>query len=125
MRSLHHANPNAMTPKRYCDNGPGCLFLVTGNCWYEHPQAHYDEMDRKRKDRVAEMESGLKQLEELDMQAVLAQGGQGGQVGIAQVRELASFNKVADGVIAVPGMFTSLVYFLPFISALFLSFLLP
>lgn len=84
-----------------CAYGPDCSYLFTGNCVWFHTAKDRAAVYRLRKLRTAEVSSGLVHLESLTILPV-GIGVEG--LSIAHVQELASFNKVADGEIVVPGL---------------------
>ncbi|KAK3296503.1 uncharacterized protein B0H64DRAFT_442811 [Chaetomium fimeti] len=83
-----------------CGHGANCSYLFTGSCLWFHTAKDRASVARLRQQRTTEVSSGLAQGESLD---ILSLGLGVEPFSIAQVKELASFNKVADGEIAVPG----------------------
>ncbi|KAK4039418.1 hypothetical protein C8A01DRAFT_16606 [Parachaetomium inaequale] len=88
------------TAKKPCTNGPNCAFLLLGHCGWYHPNEHWEQAERVRIKRVLELTRSLKDLETLVIDHSLVDAR---SVGITQDRHLASFNKVSNGEIAVPG----------------------
>lgn len=91
--------------RRACKYGLKCKYLFTGTCHYDHTEYELAEYRRKWAEQVAELNQGLDDLE------MVVRAGEGVRVdanvdsiGIADVQELASFNKTSDGEIAVPGL---------------------
>lgn len=93
-----------------CAYGADCSYLFTGNCLWSHTAKDRAAVDRLRRRRMAEVSSGLVHLESL---AILPIGIDAEPPRITDVQELASFNKVADGEIVVPGPFSPLVHRCP------------
>ncbi|SPQ26292.1 3abe712a-8d1b-46f9-ae22-654e8f14aecf [Thermothielavioides terrestris] len=85
-----------------CRHGPNCWYLRIGICQYLHSDSDHAAVRRTRLD---ELHRGLsRHRQELVDVASLAPESEDNFVGIAQERELASFNKVCGGEIAVPGI---------------------
>ena len=89
-----------------CAYGADCSYLFTGNCLWFHTAKDRAAVDRLRRLRTTKVSSGLVHLESL---AILPIGIGVEALSIAHVQELASFNKVADGEIVVPGPYSSAV----------------
>jgi hypothetical protein len=88
------------TASKSCTNGPDCVFLLVGHCGWYHPTEHWERAERLREERVLELTRNLNELETLVIDHSLVDAH---SVGITRDRHLASFNKVSDGEIAVPG----------------------
>ncbi|KAK3374651.1 hypothetical protein B0H63DRAFT_255003 [Podospora didyma] len=79
-----------------CAHGPNCIYLQTGTCFYYHSEKHV----RYREEAIR---TGLSTepdtIECLNLGSLVADQN----VSIEDVCDLASFNKLADGEIVVPG----------------------
>ncbi|KAM7220348.1 hypothetical protein V8F06_004314 [Rhypophila decipiens] len=85
-------NKHAAKPCRW---GASCPHFMHGNCLYYHPPHHVrSEVNR---DRVIKQD--LQFVEHLDVDSLVAEK----EVGISDKEDLASFNKISDDEIAVPG----------------------
>lgn len=82
--------------REVCRSGQSCNHAATGTCLWSHPPAH-----RNQTARVDEMTRRLRYEENIDVGVLAVEELQ--TAGITQDRELASFNKVSDSEIAVPG----------------------
>ncbi|KAK4131525.1 hypothetical protein BT67DRAFT_387832 [Trichocladium antarcticum] len=80
-----------------CRYGKSCSRVATATCLWSHPPAH-----RNQTARVDEMTRALRYEERIDVGVLAVEEGLQ-TAGITQDRELASFNKVSDSEIAVPG----------------------
>jgi hypothetical protein len=88
--------------KTPCGNGPSCEYLLIQKCLWFHPKEHLAQgMELQQTERVVEVTGDL-----VVLQIVTAESLKVGDsfTGITDFWELASFNKVADDEIAVPGM---------------------
>jgi hypothetical protein len=83
-----------------CLNGRKCSYLATGTCLWSHTKEDWERVELERADRVAMLVHDLNDLETLMVETEAVDGN---FVSIADARDLASFNKVSDGEIAVPG----------------------
>ncbi|KAH6627378.1 hypothetical protein F5144DRAFT_651719 [Chaetomium tenue] len=92
--------PLLLNDRGRCAFGADCSYLFTGNCLWSHTAKDRAAVDRLRRRRTAKVSSGLVHLESL---AILPIGIDAEPSRITHVQELASFNKVADGEIVVPG----------------------
>lgn len=86
--------------KKPCQHGKRCTYLLTNTCIFFHQQGHQRRIKAWRDEREAEVHLGLEYREHLDLEALNTPAE---PVGITSVEYLASFNKVSDGEIAVPG----------------------
>jgi hypothetical protein len=86
--------------KKPCRHGRKCSYLATGTCLWFHTKEDREWVQLQRADRVAMLTRDLDDLETLTVEA---QAVDGNFVSITDARDLASFNKVSDGEIAVPG----------------------
>ncbi|KAH6839573.1 hypothetical protein B0I37DRAFT_358154 [Chaetomium sp. MPI-CAGE-AT-0009] len=83
-----------------CGYGADCSYLFTGTCLWFHTAKDRASVERLRRQRTADVLRGLAHGESLDILSL----GLGVELSkIAHVKDLASFNKIADGEIAVPG----------------------
>lgn len=83
------------TGSKRCIYGPTCTLALAGICVFSHPREEHA-------DRLQRMTDGLGYLGTLGLDLLSALQDRR-PVGITDDRDLASFNKVSDGVIAVPG----------------------
>lgn len=83
--------------KKPCRWGEGCPHFMNGNCLYYHPRDH--PQSEANRDRI--IKQGLQFVERLDVNSLVAEQ----DVTITDKGDLASFNKISDDEIAVPGMF--------------------
>ncbi|KAK4150690.1 hypothetical protein C8A00DRAFT_36707 [Chaetomidium leptoderma] len=86
--------------KNPCNHGPSCLYLIAGNCCFHHPEEDHAGVQRRRMERVAQITRGLRDVDTVVVSQLLMDGN---PVAITQDRDLASFNRVSHGEVAVPG----------------------
>ena len=82
-----------------CSKGKNCCYLFLGTCPWLHPKEEWVEAEARWMKRASDMSHDLEHLEPLPTMIY------GGTVDITNDRELASFNKVSTGEIAVPGSY--------------------
>lgn len=85
-----------------CRRGEKCDYLVSGKCLWFHPEEHRVIAAQKRAQRMDEISQGLVDLDIITLEHLLPDDGR--FVSITESKELASFNKVDDNEIAVPGL---------------------
>ncbi|KAL2155698.1 hypothetical protein VTH82DRAFT_440 [Thermothelomyces myriococcoides] len=83
-----------------CDHGQACRYLDNDNCLWFHPPEHREDVRRRRAERLAAVFRGLEERETVAVGSLKVPAG---RVTVTDVQELASFNKISDGEIAVPG----------------------
>ncbi|KAK3898130.1 hypothetical protein C8A05DRAFT_19230 [Staphylotrichum tortipilum] len=86
---------------RPCPHRKKCVYLYHGACCFSHSDDHLAHVETEWAERFQAMTEGLVELEPVRVPDEPAMGTS--FAGITDVRHLASFNKVADGEIAVPG----------------------
>ncbi len=82
-----------------CSNGKNCFYLFLGTCGWLHSKEQWMEAEGRWMKRASGMSHDLKYLEKLPTMTY------GGTIEVTDDRELASFNKVSKGEIAVPGSY--------------------
>ncbi len=89
--------------KKPCKHGKKCTYLFYGTCCWLHSEDQFAYVERKWETRAADMTHELVEVESVQVPDEPLTGLEFS--GITDVRHLASFNKVADGEIAVPGQY--------------------
>lgn len=100
------AQPEQLAGTIRCVHGPKCKYLSTSTCHSYHTEEEVAQSERKWKERFAKMMHGLGHPESLGTAVERQRLGTCSNldcIGIANERQLASFNKTGDGEIAVPG----------------------
>lgn len=91
-----------------CHHGQKCSYVYNGVCHWLHSEEDRTVVSRARRERVVEMTRGLNDLDmPIQAENLLLDDN---FINISQDRDLASFNKVSGGEIAVPG--SSLLVFI-------------